>query len=107
MEMETDGRCKLSGLKNTRFRGMENVKKSRLRPPFRLTQTAPASILLNLCGIGIFLAFQPEAEPIYISLLGTHSFPRLHQWVISVRHVYQVHWLCKPRQSREPFPFEE
>src|SRR5260370_1247783 len=68
---------------------------------------APAGILLGLCEIGIFLPFQPEAEPIYISLLGSHSFPGLHQRVISVRHVYQVHRLCESRQSCEPFPSEE
>src|SRR5258708_7080109 len=37
-----------------------------------LAELAPASVLLGLCWVGIFLAFEPKAEPVHVALLRSH-----------------------------------
>ena len=68
---------------------------------------SPACVLVGFGRIGIFLAFEPKCEPIYITLLRYHTLPRFLKHMFSVLHHHHFYRLTKQRQSFKPFPITQ
>jgi hypothetical protein len=73
----------------------------------QLAQLAPASILLHLCGVGVFFTLQPETEPIYIALLGCHSLKWFLKDMLSVKEINQVNGFPLFPQRRINLPLRQ
>src|SRR5260370_40097283 len=65
---------------------------------------APVAVLFSFSRVGIFLAFEPEREPVRSGFLRHHPVPGLHENVSPRRQVDEIDWLAQPLQSREPLP---
>src|SRR5258706_1283147 len=67
-------------------------------------QLAPTFVLLGLRGIWIFMAVQPEVEPVHRCLLRNLTLPWFFEDVRTMRKVDQFHRFLESRQTREPLP---
>src|SRR6266436_634751 len=73
-------------------------------PFLQIAERAPGRVLLILCGVRIFLTFEPEGEPIHSYLLRHQTVPRPLQNVDTLGDVDHINRPLEARQSSKPFP---